>query len=262
MHKKRYNPGRAITVIFIICIVLAVSLLFGQVLGGFYLGNIGKTVPDEVGDIPKRMVLRLTKTPYYSIQAGVFSERKKALLLGEVLAEKGLPAVITRDFRVLIGFLNNQGKMQSLAKSITIDGQNPVIVRGEINAVSFKFPAGDNHAAEEIAPFLGRLSLCLQKGLMLYSSTAIEDKSFQGLKPKFLQLAGELEGVAETGRFLAEKGDASYAPGLLVLSQFCKNWAQSIRELEEKWQDSALMISQQQGLALLHEYHHFMEATN
>jgi hypothetical protein len=270
LKRRRGRP-----VVLIILLVIAASLFFGQVLGSFYLGNISRGSAGENGlegitpswreGTKKKKVLRLNQFDYYSVQAGAFSSRETALLLGNSLARKGLPAVIAGQSpcRVLVGFLNNREKLLGLAESITVDGSKAAVVQGQVNSVSFKFTAGDKEAEEDIAPFLGRLSTCLHKGLLLYSNVDIEGENMKEHRPRFGLLARELEELGRKGRSIAgENKQSAYSAGVLILAGRCENWAASLLKLEETWQGTQMLISQQQALALLEDYHSFMAESN
>jgi hypothetical protein len=65
------------------------------------------------------------------------------------------------------------------------------------------------------------------------------------------------------GGTVAEKGKTTdFHEGLLILIERCRAWAESINSLENNWQQLPLLISQQQALALLEDYHRFMATTN
>lgn len=261
----RNRPAKFMTIILVLLFILVVSLSFGQVLGNYYYEQIASTkqVSYDVQNAAKK-VLRLNKATYYSLLAAEFTKREAAVQLGNTLAEKGLPAIVTggSPYRVLLGFFNNRESLISLTGSLKIDGQTPTIIAGEINSVSFKFLKEDQLAEKEVAPFLGQLSTCLHKGLLLYSSIDIEDQKLKEMKPKFLVLAGELEETADRGRLIAQKEESAYTQGLTTLAERCAKWAESLRNLEKNWAVLPLLVSQQHALALLEDFHRFMENTN
>lgn len=259
----RNRPAKFMTFILVLLFILVISLSFGQVLGNYYYEQIASTkqASYEVRSAAKK-VLRLNKATYYSILVAEFTKRETAVQLGNTLAEKGLPAIITggSPYRVLLGFFNNRESLTSLAGSLKIDGQTPAVITGEINSVSFKFLKEDQLAEKEVAPFLGQLSTCLHKGLLLYSS--IDMENLKEKKPKFLLLAAELEKIAECGRLLAQKEKSVYTEGLNTLAERCVKWSESLRNLEKSWAVLPLLVSQQHALALLENFHRFMENTN
>lgn len=267
------NLKKKAVVVFFILAILLVSLFFGQVIGRIYLSDLAgeKDGSDESGIISvpgngvKKKVLRLGKVDYYTVQAGEYDRQEQALLLGKSLAGKGLPAVITggSSYRVLLGFVSRAESLEPLAASIKVDGQQAVVVKGQLNSVAFKFQSGDKEAESLVAPFLGRVSLSLSKGLLLYSGIETGDVLLASLKPKFALLASELEDLAADGA--ADKGkltDPGYQTAVGGLAEWCSRWASSLRMLEKNWEDSLLLKSQQQGLALLEEYHRFLAGTN
>jgi len=269
-HRKPLSPVLALL------LVLVVSVCFGQVLGKFYIGNIsgdedGKV--DQGSYLPllfeegtgKKKVLRLKKLDYYSIRAGVFNEQEPAVLLGKTLAEKGLPAIVTGSspHLVLVAFVNNNEVLLPLADSIRVDGEKAVVVKGVVNAVSFKFDANDAAAADIVAPFLGELSVSLNKGLLLYNSVSTRDEVMKNVKPKFAVLAREVEGLAGRGFEIAKtQKDSPYREAVYNIAQRCSDWAASLSNLDANFQDAQLLISQQMALALLEDYHGFIAGTN
>lgn len=266
MRSSRHRPGKILTFTIMLSLILLLSLLFGHVLGSFYLENItnDKLNPNAGANV-KTKVLRLNKIPYYTIQAGVFTKKESALSLGNTLAEKGLPAVIMEDdsYYVMVGFLNNWDKLSVLADSITIDGQKPIVLKKEINTISFKFTTGDTLAENDIAPFLGDISTSLHKGLILYTDINYEEKTLLEVESKFVLLADELGRLALVGNELADKSkDSGYSEGLVILAKRCGNWAECLKKIKGSDQGLQVLISQQQALALLEDYHRFMAITN
>lgn len=248
-------------------LVLTASVCFGQVMGKFYIANMtGSSLPMSPPDGGgKTKVLRLNKFDYYSIQAASYPRQEQALLLGEGLAGKSLPAVVSGNspYLVLVGFTNNREKLAPLAAGITVDGVQAVVVKGEVNAVSFRFEAKDTVAADVIAPFLGDLSIALNKGVMLYSGVSTADEAIKSVRPKFTELAREVEGLTGRGREIgAREEGAPYAQDVLKLARRCSDWAVSLADLEKDFQDVRLLVSQQMALALLEDYHRFLTDRN
>ncbi len=266
MRSRRRIPNRIFSIALVFFTVLLVSVCFGQVLGNFYLANIGKDAPlSAVESVQKKKALRLTKFDYYCVLAGTYTEQEQALAVGTSLAEKGLPAVISgvSPYTVLVGFANDEENLSPLAASIQVDGKKAVIQKGEVNAVSYKFDAADSFAGEEVAPFLGSISLYLNKGLLLYTGYSAKDETMQQFKPKFAVLATQLQDLAKKGTNLAaQKQAAPCAEALSILALRCSRWAESLQQLENQWQDLNILISQQQALALLEDYSRFLANTN
>ena len=276
MTSRKYRYGKPLSAALALLLVLTTAVCFGQVLGKFYISNIsrdGESERDTVSYLPissrdgagKIKVLRLNRFEYYSIQAGAFTEQRQAVLLGKSLGEKGLPAVVggVSPHVVLVGFTNNQEKLLPLAERITVNNAGAVVVKGEVNAVSFKFEEKDTVASSVIAPFLGDVSIALNKGLLLYSGVTTADEVIKGVRPKFAELAREVAELAGRGRDIAAQGkDSPYAQDVLKLAQRCSDWAASISELDKDFQDIRLLVSQQMALALVEDYHRFLAGTN
>lgn len=209
----------------------------------------------------KKKVLRLEKKTYYCIYLAQYEQRKKAVLLGECLAKKGFPVVVssTSPYQVYLGFINNKEKLQSLAERITIDGQNTKVIVGEINNCAYKFLAKDEFAAQKIAPFLGKIDTCLKKALLLYSDTSMNSKQMQKHKTKYTILAEEIEKTAAIGFRIAEEAkNRKEKDQISGLAERCQIWSHSLKALSENWQDTQLLDAQQKALALLLNYHQFI----
>lgn len=272
MQISARRPGRILMYVLVSGFIVLAALLFGQVLGGYYLGHLARSEQSAPGTYTlkqntqtKTMVLRLTPATYYTVLAGSFPDREAALALGYMLAEQGVPAVITQEENhlVLIGFLNNQENLNTFAGSIHIDGQKAQVIERELNSVSFKFRADDAYAAEEVAPFLGDLNVALQKGLLLYSALDAESSALEQAAAKFTVLASDLEKLAQRGRITAGRDETSlYAQDLLALSTRCSGWAAALSGWVKEPRRMTMLISQQQALALLEDYHRLMVKTN
>ena len=266
MRSRRRIQKRVFSITLIFLIILTVSVCFGQVLGNFYLTNINKeTLPSSVESNIKIKALRLNKFDYYCVLAGTYTIQEQALSVGNSLAQKGLPAVISggSPYTVLLGFVNNPESLLPLADSIQVDGQKAIVQKGEVNTVSFKFEAKDSFAGGQVAPFLGSISVCLNKGLLLYTGVSAHEDTIQQFRPKFSVLALELQDLAKKGTNLAASEQAAtFAEALSILALRCRKWAESLQQLEKQWQDINILVSQQQALALLEDYGCFLADTN
>lgn len=279
-----------VSFLVVLVLILGSTLLMGQILGRFYIGNIQqeqqeqqeKQVKQEKAEMaPKRVssrgealtwernkkkkVLRLKKVEYYTILVAAAEQQDEALQIGQNLGKQGLPVIVTAEapYQVLLGFVNNEAKLLSLAERIRI-GETAVEVRCEIlNKVAFKFEAEDTLAAEKIAPFLGKISLCLEKGLLLYKNITVADEEMILLRPKYALLATALEEAAAEGiRMAAVLESEQLAGELEELACLCREWGQSLSQLGEKWNDAELLRSQQLALVLVEEYHRFLSMSN
>ncbi len=223
----------------------------------------------------KVKVLRLNKEQYYTIVVGTCDHREEALQLGQELGERGLPVIVTAvaPYRVLLGFVNNEEKLSALAQRIRVNEKAVGICCDTLNKVAYKFRAEDAFAAETIAPYLGKISVCLTKGLLLYKNITVADEEMIALRNKFPVLAAELKEVAAEGEKIEadNSGNSAQAAGsfgasqlgtIRRLAELCREWSVSLEELSTQWDDAQLLRSQQQALVLLEEYHRFLASTN
>ena len=279
MTRFRTNSSPIGSFFLVFVLILFFALFLGQGLGRFYLGNITREVSAEKLQrniiasrgsnlsrelLPKMKVLRLKQVDYYTILVTTLEEREIALQVGNELGQKGLPVIVTGEgaYQILLGFVNNQETLADLAKKIKVGAGEAEVRKDSLNKVAFKFMAEDTFAAEKIAPFLGEISLCLEKGLLLYQSTGVKEEKLISLRPKFSELADSLENTAKEGLELCKGKNDETGRLLGLLSELCTEWAQSLRLVEKEWTDLALLKSQQQGLALLEEYHRYIKTTN
>lgn len=275
----RFNSLKFVSFLVAIVLVILFTLFLGQVLGKYYLANIqGSEVQGEpvkrnlpsrgsnnAGELnKKKKVLRLKKVEYYTILVATVEQQEEALRIGQELGEKGFPVVITggESYRILLGFLNNKEKLAPLAERIRVGEGRAQVISESLNKVAFKFEARDTFAAEKIAPFLGKISLCLEKGLLLYKNITIADEETAGLRSKYVLLADSLEEAANEGLQIAQEIKTGSGDDLKSLSRLCMEWAQVLRLLDKEWTDLTLLKGQQQGAALLEEYHRFILKTN
>lgn len=272
MRSRRSSHKKSLSLLISLVLVLVASLLFGQVMGNLYLDNIATanhdspSSPDQVGDSGGRTkVLRLKTIPYYTIEVVGYEERETAIRLGNTLAEKGLPVVITgtAPFRVRLAFLSNEEKLLPLAQTILVDGNRAKVIKGELNVIPFKFASNDAYSTEKIAPFLGDLSLCLEKALLLNSDLDTNAANVSRLKPKFAELAGDVEILAQKSLEIASQGkDSKHVTYLADLAMLLHNWGQSLVLLGTDWSNAQLLNSQQQALVVVEEYQRFLNSTN
>ncbi|MDD4666338.1 MAG: hypothetical protein PHC81_07370, partial [Clostridia bacterium] len=267
MTRLRINPVPSSSFFLVFVLVLFFTLLLGQGLGRFYMGNISREIPTDSlkrnissrggnlnQELPqKKKVLRLKQVPYYTLLVVTAEQREGALQIGTELGQKGFPVIVTGEgpYQVLLGLVNNEEALVVLANKIKAEEIEVEISKDYLNKVAFKFAVEDTFAAEKIAPFLGKVSLCLEKGLFLYQSTMLKEETLISLQPKFSSLADSLEEVVLEGQKISEESLEEAGKALQRLSGLCSQWAQSLRQAEKEWSDPALLKSQQQGLALL-----------
>ncbi|MDD2401357.1 MAG: hypothetical protein PHI90_01250 [Clostridia bacterium] len=254
---------KMVFVIGVILLVLFLALLIGRVLGNFYLVNITQQNHVDINEnndvqksVKKTKALRLEEVDYYSILVLSSDRQELAVSIEKEMGEKDFPVVVTSEapYKILLGFLSNEDNLISLASRIKVGETEAKVIHGKLNEFSFKFFADDTYAEEKIAPFLGRISLCLEKGLLLYTSLSVNDNDIIRNRPKFLNLAASLEKLYGEGQDIT---DEKYKD-MQALSEKSLHWAESIRQLEKDWTDKALLISQQKALALLEEYRCFL----
>lgn len=251
---------RRLFIVITFLILILATFLVGQVLGSYYLANIkGNSVMEIVYN--KKKVLKLKQIDYYTILLASYDDQKKAISLEKAFSEKNIPVVITDNspYCILLGFVNNSESLQVLAEKILVDNKKAVVVNRQINEVCFKFDASDTYAEKELAPFLGKVSMCLEKGVIINSGISIQMDSVKRYQKKFPQLAKELEEIALEGISISQDThNVTYNEEIKGIASSCQEWANSLRQLEENWSDENLLISQQKALALLSDYHHYL----
>ncbi|NLO75513.1 MAG: hypothetical protein GX092_01365 [Clostridia bacterium] len=279
MTRFRTNSSSIGSFFLVFVLILFFTLFLGQGLGRFYLGNITrelsaenlqrKVISSRESNLsrelsPKMKVLRLKQVDYYTILVATLKEQDIALQVGNELGQKGLPVIVTGEgpYQILLGFVNNQETLIDLAKKIKVGAKEAEVKKDCLNKVAFKFTAEDTYAAEKIAPFLGEISLCLEKGLLLYQSIGVKEEKLVPLKPKFFELADSLDNIAKEGLEICKGNNDETGRLLGFLAELCSEWAQSLRLVGKEWTDLALLKSQQQGLVLLEEYHRYIKTTN
>lgn len=240
------------------------TFLVGHVLGSYYLGKINNIGVIQVASEKKR-VLKLRKINYYTILLASYDNLQQAMALGESLALTKMPVVITGDkpYYVLLGCVNESASLQNLADSIVIDNKRTVITKKEINEEYFRFDAPDIFAEKKIAPFLGNISLCLEKGLLINCGISINDGNLIKYRNKFPVLAKELETVALEGFNLAQNSDiGKHKADIINIANRCQDWADSLKALQKNWTNDLLLINQQKALALISDYHKYIHLYN
>jgi hypothetical protein len=274
LRGSRFRSRRLVSVFPILVLVVLVTLGMGQVLGNYYLKNITRDGKLDFSSGPqeslppangKRKVLRLEKLDYYTLQLAVYDSREEAFSLGYELAKKGLPVVITAGSpsKIVMGFVNKKEGLDGLSSTLVAKGFDPVLVKGQVNSVAFKFEADDSFASERIAPFLGDITFCLEKALLLYESTDSREERTFAFRDRYSLLAEELEEAGKRGLVIGkEVSRKDYSLGIQRVAERCLLWAESLRQAEESWGDLPLLISQQQAQALVDEYHLFIALSN
>ncbi|MGI6588367.1 MAG: hypothetical protein ACOX2N_06270 [Peptococcia bacterium] len=281
MTRLRIKSSPFGSFVLVFALVLFLTLFLGQGLGRFYLGNITREVPEEIlkrnislssrggssavyESRSKKKVLRLKQVEYYTLLVVTADRKEQALQLGQELAQKGFPVIVTGEepYEILLGFVNKEESLVALAKRIKVGEKEAEVRKDYLNKVAFKFSAEDTFAAEKIAPFLGKVSLCLEKGLLLYPGTVVNEETIISFRPKFSLLADSLKEVALEGQKISEESSEEMSKTLKRLSKLCSQWGESLHQVEQEWTDFVFLKSQQQGLALLEEYHFFVKTAN
>lgn len=255
--KRRLTPRPIFSVVAACLLVVVLAVSFGQVLGRFYLKNIvtgddaergpAYTSPRETNG--KKKVLRLNKFDYYTIEAANRQDGESAQQIAKILAQKGFAPVVTGQppFRILLDLANNSEVLRTKGETISIDGQKAIVVKGTVNEYSFKFSAEDSFAAEKIAPFLGAVSLCLEKALPLFTDTfGVQAEKKSEMSARVQELSALLEKTVLQGTGIIQSNpDENLATELTPLVSALKDW-------------SSNAVNPQFALALLEVFNQFL----
>lgn len=255
-------------------------LFLGWGWGHFYLGNIKseRSSPEinrsvmlaarggssQTVAARKKMVLRLEQVEYYTILVDTVAEQEKAWKKGQELGQKGFPVIISGEgpFVILLGLAGEEGALQGLEKLIKQVIPTAEIRPDYLNKVAYKFRQDDSWALEKMAPFWGKVSLSLEKGLLLYTVASLNEEIFLRQKSKFGLLADSLAELAAEGQKIVQENPSEMAELGRCWPDLCRQWSESLRQVECEWTDAAFFRSQQKGLAFLEEYHRLLQIMN
>jgi hypothetical protein len=200
--------------------------------------------------------LRLKQVETYSILVTSSANKENALLIAREMGKKGYPVIVTGQtpYRVLMGFCGQEEKLTALAARIKVGKDGAKVICEQLNKEAFKFASDDSYAEKEIAPFLGKVTLCLEKGIIIYNNAGVSGEETSALKNRISALAKSVEELANEGLGLTEE-KYKY---IRVLSERAKTWAVSLRRLEANITEANLLENQQKALALKEEYHYFL----
>lgn len=253
---------------------LVISMLFGQLLGGFYIYNL--VVEDnpsvlELSEVNpqtslvKRKVLRLQPIDFYTIQAGIFQEASSAQASIDKLVSLGLRPYVTPEppFKIWVGCFGDMASGKDLEDRLKNQGFEVFIGKGLINDRALKFPGEDEYMINYFAPLLGKYDIILSHSMKMFQSpnvTVFKPDVWENMIKK-VQI--ELnEGISEVDKVLNRQESFNYQSELLKLEEKTQAYEKGLNIIKGSKSNEAVINSQGQLLELIAAYHNLISKTN
>lgn len=266
---------RVLTIIFLGVVVLFTSVLFGQVLGGFYIYNLvvednpsivdNKKINTQAPAPPKRKVLRLDPIEFYTIQAGTFQEKKSAQNSIDKLASFGLRPFVTSQspYKIWVGCFSEMNSGRDLETALKNQGFEAFIGKGLINDRALKFPGDDKFMIDYFAPLLGKYDIILDHSMKMFQSPKISAYKPDIWKNMIEKVKSEtVEGIMGIDELLQLPKSSAYRNDLIKLKDKAEAYSQGLNNIINSQKDKDVLSSQGQLLELIAAYHNLINQTN
>ncbi|MDK2823336.1 MAG: hypothetical protein PWQ67_2467 [Clostridia bacterium] len=254
--------------------VLIVSILFGQLLGGFYIYNLlvgdnlsleHKEVKLQATPMEKRKVLRLEPIDFYTIQVGIYPEVKSAQSSIDKLVNLGLRPFVSSEppFKIWVGCFGEISLGKELENALKQQGFDAFRGKGLINDRALKFPSNNIFMKEKFAPLLGKYDLVLRHSIKMFRSPKISEYSLDLWENMITKVQSEIsEAVTYLDNLKEMEESKDYHRELLNLKEKAISYGQSLNLILKSKSDEAVLYSQGHLLELIAAYHNLITNTN
>jgi len=255
--------------------VLTASILFGQLLGGFYIYNLvvednppvpeKKVVGTEVPKAPKRKVLRLEPIEFYTIQVGIFPEAKLAQKSIDQLVGLGLRPFVSSQppYKIWVGCFSEINSGRDLEAALKNQGFEAFIGKGLINDRALKFPGDNKYMLDYFAPLLGKYDIIFNHSLKMFQSPKISAYKPEVWESMIKKIQSEVDdGLKSTDEILQLSDSALYQNDLQNLKEKGKVYREGLNSILASAGDEAVLSTQGNLLELIAAYHRLIDQTN
>jgi len=257
--------------------VFVTAVLFGQVLGGFYIYNLvsgDNPLISEKDPAPKqetvpapltKKVLRLDPIEFYTIQAGIFQNEKDAQSCLRRLGELGLRPFVTRQppYKIWVGCFSEMDSGRDLAETLKKHGFEAFIGKGLINDRALKFPGDNQFMINSFAPLLGKFHVALLHSLKMFRSPKITQYNRDIWEDMVKKLQDEVgEGIKAIDEILELPESSFYQDELLKLKEKAQTYCADLQNIIISDSDIGVLNTQCQLLELIAAYHNTITQAN
>ncbi|MFZ7102303.1 MAG: SPOR domain-containing protein [Peptococcaceae bacterium] len=267
------------TLMIISVCILVTSVLFGQLLGGFYIYNLlvgdnpavkeqevkvqAPVPPPSPG--PKRKVLRLEPVPFFTLQAGIYSEIKPAQDSTDKLVEMGFRPFISpeKPYKIWVGCFNDNSSGRELELFLQKSGFDAFISEGLVNDRALKFPSSDRYMQDSFSPLLGVFDITINHSLKMFKSPKISVYNAELWVNMIKKVQSELNNsIKAIDDILKLEESEKYEKNLKLLQEKAKAYQNSLDIILQAKTDKAVLYSQSYLLEVIAEYHNLITGAN
>lgn len=268
---------RFLTAIILGIAIFIVAILFGQLLGGFYIYNlvvednppvpVDNQRPGKVSVTPPstKKVLRLEPIEFYTIQVGIFQDIKNTQDTIKKLGDLGLRPFVTSQspYKIWLGCFSEIESGREFETVLKKQGFEAFIGKGLINDRALKFPGDDQFMINHFAPLLGKFDLLFNHSLKMFRSPKITVYKPESWANMIEKIHGEavdcLEGIDDILK-LSESAD--YQAELLKLKEKTVAYDVGLENIITSNNDASVFYAQGQLLELIAAYHNIINQAN
>ncbi|MFZ5942747.1 MAG: SPOR domain-containing protein [Bacillota bacterium] len=267
---------RRIFALIILTIVIgAASILFGQLLGGYYIYNLllgdnlpqvaSKQVKIPAPPVEKKMVLRLEPIDFYTIQVGVFSDVRSAQATIDRLVTLGFRPSVSSDapYKIWLGCFSQRAEGKELEQSLQKAGFEAFIGKGLINDRALKFFSSNLYMKEKLAPALGKFDIAFNHSLKMFQSPKISTYELEIWEDMLKRLQDEVnESIKAIDGVLVLAESREFENELVKVKEKAVSYNDSLGALLKNKSDKGVLYSQSYLLELIGAYHSLISDTN
>lgn len=267
--------GRIFRFVILTVVVLVISLLFGQLLGGFYIYNlliednhteINKPQGNVQGPpVIKRKVLRLEPISYYTLQVGIYQDIKSAQDSIDKLVEMGFRPFVSSEepYKVMLGCFSDKSTGKEMELYLQKSGFDAFLKQGLVNERALKFPGNNTYMQNHFAPLLGVYDIIFKHSLKMFQSPKISAYNEELWSNMIKKLQEELNSCGENiNKLLKLEESANYEKKLKILQEKTRSYQNSLDMVLNAKTDKAVLYSQSYLLELIDGYHTLITETN
>ena len=268
------NFKKACTMAILAVVIIFGSLLFGQILGGYYIysllfsDNLSEINISEQQPLPnpeKIMILRLEPITFNTLQIGIYSDGKEAQKVVNDLVQMGIRPYATAKapYKIWVGCFGEKRTGTPLENQLREQGYEVFLGQGLINDRALKFKEKDTFIKDSFAPLLREYNLLLNNSLKMFKSPQVAEYNWETWGDMINKMQMDIKTIILlTDQVMSKEESMPFNQGLEAIKDKILVFNESLSYKIEGKNDKAVINSQSRLLEFIGSYHNLIVVTN
>lgn len=268
------NIKRVCTLVIMATVIIFGSLLFGQILGGYYIYSLlfSDNPPEtEISEkevnpnLEKVMVLRLEPMTFNTLQIGIYSDVEEAQKAVNDLVQMGIRPYVTAKapYKIWVGCFGEKKTGTPVELQLKEKGYEVFIGQGLINDRALKFKENNIFIKDRFAPLLREYNLIFNNSLKMFKSPGAEEYNWETWGNMINKMQKDIKTtILLTDQIMGLEESKPFNEGLEVIKDKILVFDESLSYITAGKNDKAVINSQSILLEFIGCYHNLIVNTN